>query len=71
MAGQVEIGRVVGAFGIKGWIRVQPFSSDPKALFSSRRWFLRPSEQAGPKTAPIPPLLRITHSKEQGDAVVA
>lgn len=67
----VEVGRVLGAWGIKGWIRIQPFSADPKALFSSRRWFVRPPEAAGPKPAALPPLLRITHSKTQGDGVVA
>lgn len=67
----IEVGRVLGAWGIKGWIRVQPFSSDPKALFSSRRWFIRPPEAPGPKAAPLPPLLRITHAKQQGDDVVA
>lgn len=67
----VEVGRVIGAWGIKGWIRVQPFSSDPKALFSSRRWFVRPPEAAGPKPASLPPLLRITQAKEHGDGVVA
>ncbi len=71
----IEVGRVLGAWGIKGGIRVQPFSKDPQALFSSRRWFIRPPEApvAGPKpaAAAYPPLLRITHSKEQGDAVVA
>lgn len=68
----VEVGRVLGAWGIKGWIRVQPFSADPKALFSSRRWFVRPPQQAvGPKVAAMPPLLRITQAKEHGDAVVA
>ncbi len=71
----IEVGRVMGAWGIKGGIRVMPFSKDPQALFSSRRWFIRPPETplAGPKPAAAvyPPLLRITHSKEQGDAVVA
>lgn len=71
----IEVGRIVGAWGIKGWIRVQPFSADPKALFSSRRWFLRPSEAPRPAAtaaATVPPrLLRITHSKQQGDSVVA
>lgn len=70
----VEVGRVMGAWGIKGGIRVMPFSKDPQALFSSRRWFVRPPEApvAGPKPgAALPPVLRITHSKEQGDAVVA
>ena len=71
----IEVGRVLGAWGIKGGIRVQPFSKDPQALFSSRRWFIRPPEApvAGPKPAAVayPPVLRITHSKAQGDAVVA
>lgn len=73
----VEVGRVLGAWGIKGGIRVQPFSKSPEALFSSRRWFIRPPEAptaaVGPKAVALryPPVLRITHSKEQGDAVVA
>ena len=71
----VEVGRVLGAWGIKGGIRVMAFAKDPQALFSSRRWFIRPPE--GPQvvlsTRPgaYPPVLRITSSKEQGDSVVA
>jgi len=75
----VEVGRVLGAWGIKGGIRVQPFSKDPKALFSSRRWFVKPPETALPSAVVrpgtasfhFPPVLRITSSKDQGDAVVA
>ena len=79
-ADAIEVGRVLGAWGIKGGIRVQPYSRDPAALFSSRRWFLRPPEGAlGPRARPAgaaaqpawPPLLRITQSKTQGDSVVA
>ena len=71
----VEVGRVLGAWGIKGGIRVMPFAKDPQALFSSRCWFIRPPE--GPQvvlsTRPgaYPPVLRITSSKVQGDSVVA
>ena len=72
----VEVGRVVDAWGIKGWIRVQPYAKDPQALFSSRRWFLRPPEgplgRASPgRTAPLPALLRIREAREHGDGVVA
>jgi len=72
----VEVGIVVDAWGLKGWIKVKPFASDPQALFSSRRWFLKPSEKAGvvrPATVvkPLPPLLRITQVKEHGEVVVA
>jgi len=71
----VEVGRVLGAWGIKGGIRVMPFAKDPQALFSSRCWFIRPPE--GPQVVlsirpgAYPPVLRITSSKVQGDSVVA
>jgi 16S rRNA processing protein RimM len=67
-ADAVEVGRVLGAWGIKGWIKVLPFATDPQALFSTKRWFLRPPD--GPGVAP-PPLLRLTESRQQGDFVVA
>jgi 16S rRNA processing protein RimM len=80
-ADAVEVARVLDAWGVKGWIRVQPFAKDPQALFSSRRWFLRPPErasvphpakaaQAKPAQA-LPPLLRIIEAREHGDGVVA
>jgi 16S rRNA processing protein RimM len=68
----VEVGRIVDAWGIKGWVRVQPHSPDPQALFSSKRWYLRPG--AGPHRPddrPLPPLLRITEARRHGDEVVA
>ena len=73
----IEVGRIVDAWGLKGWVKVQPFASDPQALFSSRRWFLLPSEKAialRPATAAgttIPSLLKITQVKDHGDVVVA
>ena len=68
----VEVGRVLGAWGIQGGIRVKAYSADPKALFSSKRWFVRPSEMPGPKpVTALPPLLRIISSRSQGDDVVA
>jgi 16S rRNA processing protein RimM len=33
----VEVGRVLGAWGIKGGIKVKPFAADPQALFSSKQ----------------------------------
>jgi 16S rRNA processing protein RimM len=67
-ADAVEVGRVIGAWGIKGWFKVLPFAADPQALFSTKRWYLRPPE--GPGIAP-PPLLRVTHSREHGGVIVA
>jgi 16S rRNA processing protein RimM len=76
----VEVGRVVGAWGLKGWIKVQPFASDPQALFSSRRWFIKPPEEGAVKrpvaasaaaAAGFPALLKVSEAKEHGDVVVA
>ena len=74
-ADAVEVGRVIGAWGIKGGIKVKPFAADPQALFSSKRWYLQPPEMARPvgikPVEPLPPLLRVVTAKEQGDGVVA
>ena len=43
-ADAIEVGRIVDAWGVKGGIKVQPFSSDPQALFCTKKWFLRPGE---------------------------
>jgi 16S rRNA processing protein RimM len=72
----IEVGRIVDAWGLKGWIKVQPFAADPQALFSSRRWFILPSEKVGPArpltgAGAIPSLLKITQAKEHGEVVVA
>jgi 16S rRNA processing protein RimM len=64
----IEVGRVVGAWGIKGAFKVQAHASDPQALFSSRRWFLQPPP--GPRRS-VPPLLRITQVRDQASMVVA
>ena len=67
---------MLDAWGVKGWIRVQPYAKDPQALFSSTRWFLRPPEpQAGTgsriKPVEFPGYLKITHTRSQGDDVLA
>ncbi len=68
-ADAVEVGRIVGAWGIKGWFKVQPFATDPQALFSSKRWYLRPGDS--PAVGSPPPLLRVTEAREHGGFVVA
>ena len=71
----VEVGRIIGAWGVKGWFKVQAFATEPQALFSSRRWFLRPPEEprvARPVgNAAYPPYLKIAESREHGEWVVA
>lgn len=71
----VEVGRILDAWGVKGWFKVQPFAADPQALFSSRRWFLAPPDRPAPKRAAdagtLPRLLKITGARDHNDLVVA
>ena len=65
----VEVGRVLGAWGVKGGIRVKPFSADPQALFASKHWFVKPAElKPGHQ---VPAVLHVLQAREQNDAVVA
>jgi len=37
----VVMGRVLGPYGVKGWVRIQPFSGESDALLGYARWWLR------------------------------
>jgi 16S rRNA processing protein RimM len=69
-ADAIEVGRIADAWGIKGWFKVLPHSADPQALFSSKRWYLQPSDK-GAKTFDGTVLLRVKESKEHSDSIVA
>jgi 16S rRNA processing protein RimM len=66
----IEIGRILDAWGVKGWFKVLPYSATPEALFSSKRWFLLPAER-GPKSFSGSIKLAIQAAKEHAGAVVA
>jgi 16S rRNA processing protein RimM len=40
----IEVGRILGAWGIKGGIKVLPFAADASALLSAKVWYLKPAE---------------------------
>ncbi|RQS73104.1 ribosome maturation factor RimM [Burkholderia sp. Bp8963] len=62
----VEVGAVVDAYGLKGWIKVAAHADAGRggdALLSARQWWL---ERGGERHA-----ARITHAKTHSDTVVA
>jgi len=69
-ADAIEVGRIADAWGVKGWFKVISFSAQPEALFSSKRWFLLPTER-GVKTFDGVARLAIKEAKEHSDTVVA
>lgn len=40
----LEVGRILDAWGVKGWVKILPHSTDPEALFSVKSWFLQPAD---------------------------
>ena len=66
----IEVGRILDAWGVKGWFKVLPYSADPEALFSSKRWFLLPAEK-GAKTFSGVAKLAIIEAKIHSNTVVA
>lgn len=53
----VEVGRVVDAYGVKGWIKIEPFAPAPDSvLLATKRWWFTPPERRG--AAAVPPSQR-------------
>ena len=36
----VHVGHVTGAYGIKGWVRIRPYSADADAMLHAKTWWL-------------------------------
>jgi 16S rRNA processing protein RimM len=70
-ADAIEVGRVLGPWGVKGWVKVQPYAQEPEALFSSKRWYAQPPAPGQPAAGPRRGLWRVIQAREQGDTVVA
>ncbi len=70
----VELGRFLDAWGIKGWVRIQPHSADTSALFQSADWFLQPPEARfarGFSAFSGPVSVRVAEIKTHSDGIVA
>ena len=70
----IEVGRILDAWGVKGWLKILPHSTHPEALFSAKSWFLqapdakfRPGFNAFSGTVAI----SIDEAKTHSDSVVA
>jgi 16S rRNA processing protein RimM len=69
-ADAIEVGRIIDAWGIKGWFKVHAFSASPEALFSSKQWYLLPSER-GARTFVGVRSLPVREVREHSDSIVA
>ena len=69
-ADAVEVGRILDAWGIKGWFKVLPYSASPEALFSSKQWYLLPAEK-GARNFSGSLKLRLKEAKDHSGGIVA
>jgi 16S rRNA processing protein RimM len=70
----IEVGRVLDAWGVKGWLKILPHSSAPEALFSADTWFLQPPEakfRPGFSAFTGTVSVSIDEAKNHSDSVVA
>jgi 16S rRNA processing protein RimM len=70
----LEVGRIVDAWGLKGWFRVQPYAVEADALLASRVWHLGPADANMPSRASAsarPVALAIREARQHGQGLVA
>ncbi|MFT0548003.1 ribosome maturation factor RimM [Allopusillimonas ginsengisoli] len=68
----VELGRIVSAYGVKGWVKIQPHSSGGNTLLDVNDWWLRAPVPPG-GTGVLPPArpVSVVNSRPQGSTIVA
>jgi len=69
----VELGRITGAYGVKGWVKVQPHSAQADVLRKASSWWLTrlaPETARGVVTS-APHEYKVMQARPQGATVVA
>ena len=68
----VELGRVVSAYGVRGWIKVQPHSSNGQVLLDAKTWWLKaPASKTDMGALSLASSAQVLASRPQGATVVA
>src|SRR5690606_4767190 len=69
----IELGRIVSAYGVQGWVKIQPHSSQAEVLLQSKDWWLKaPVPLTGGAGAFAPARhCTVQASRPQGATVVA
>lgn len=68
----VEMGRIVSAYGVRGWVKIQPHVAGGSALLATDTWWLRAPVPPGNTGAlPCASPVKVTASRPQGATVVA
>lgn len=58
----IEVGHISGAYGIRGWARIAPYSADAGAMLQVKDWWLDLPDMHN---------VKVLQARKQGDEVVA
>lgn len=68
----IELGKVVSAYGVRGWVKIQPHAAGSSALLGSRSWWLKaPQPLAGSGALSVARQCAVVQSRTQGSTIVA
>lgn len=68
----VELGRVVSAYGVQGWVKIQPFSPQADVLRNAKQWWLaRPVLSEGQGVSSSAVAVSVRRVRSQGSDLVA
>lgn len=63
----IVLGKIVGAYGVQGWVRVHPFADDPAAWGRMKSWWLGREDVPADTWREV----GVHRCRTQGDALVA
>ena len=63
----VELGRVVGAYGVQGWVKVEPYSAQSQVLLRVREWWLKRDMPPDARMGAV----GVVKARTQGASIVA
>lgn len=66
----VELGRVLGAYGVRGWVKIEPYSAESDVLLGSDSWWLR-RRQGKPSAHAPEQLVRVQNARNHSGNIVA
>jgi 16S rRNA processing protein RimM len=69
----IELGRIVGGYGVQGWVKIQPHSAQAEVLQASKTWWLARSapESAQGVAASAAVAHKVLKARPQGSTLVA
>lgn len=71
-AALVELGRIASAYGVRGWVKIQPHSSRAQVLLAAKTWWLKaPAPVGSAGVLPSAFSVNVVACRPQGSALVA